>query len=169
MDVYEAIAKRYSVRAYADEPVAEDVLRRILDAGRVAPTGRNAQQWRFLVVRDAERRKALAEHSMDWAADAPVLLAVVSTEPGRVMHCGVPAAPVDCAIAIDHMTLAAVAEGLGTCWVGHFEQESCKRILHVPDEMQIIELLTLGRPADTPTDMPRKPFDEVVRFEIFDA
>ena len=102
-------------------------------------------------------------------AQAPVVLAVVDTGGGHVMFCGVPAGPVDCAIAIDHMTLAAVAEGIGSCWIGHFSQDACKSILNVPDEHTIIEMLPLGYPAAaSEAAKKRKPLDEVVAHETFD-
>ncbi|MBS3821737.1 MAG: nitroreductase [Planctomycetes bacterium] len=169
MDIYEAIEKRYSVRDYAPKDVDDDKLRRVLDAGRTAPSARNLQQWKFVVVRDAGLRKELAHLSdQPWMASAPVIVAVVSTKPHRIMHCNVPAAPVDCAIAITHMTLAATAEGLGTCWIGHFNQHPCKQLLGVPEQMQIIEMLTVGHAAgDAKVDKPRKEFDEVVCVDRF--
>jgi nitroreductase len=77
---------------------------------------------------------------------------------------------VDCAIAIDHMTLAAVAEGLGTCWIGHFDQDACRKVLGVPASAVIIELLPLGYPApgaEAPKTKPRKPMNQVVCYERF--
>lgn len=167
MDVYDAIKNRCSVRSYKPQAVEAEKLRRILEAGRLAPSGRNLQLWKFVVVQDAERRQELARVSdQPWMATAPVIIAVVSTEPHRIMHCNVPAAPVDCAIPIDHMTLAATAEGLGTCWIGHFNQHPCKQLLGVPEQMQIIEMLALGYAADEPAaEKDRKPFDEVVCYE----
>jgi nitroreductase len=168
MELYEAIRKRYSVRAYQDRDVEQDKLRRVLDAGRLAPSARNRQERKFVVVRQDERRRALARAAdQPWIAQAPVLVAVVGTTPDYVMHCGVPADPVDCAIAIDHMTLAAVAEGLGTCWLGHFDQDACRRLLSVPPDATIIELLTVGYPVGEPSPKRRKEFDEVVRQETF--
>lgn len=170
MDLFEAIEKRYSVRSFKDEPVAEGKLRRVLDAGRAAPSARNLQQWKFVVVRDADRRAKLAEAAeQPWVKAAPVLIALVSTEPDRNMFCDVPAGPVDCAIAGDHMTLAAVAEGLGACWIGHFKQDACKEILSVPASAKIVEFLALGVPADSPRPKHRKAFDEVVCFESYEA
>jgi len=168
MDLHEVLENRYSVRKYEDRPVEDDRLRRVLNAGRMAPSGRNLQQWKFVVVRDAERRQALAEAAeQPWIAHAPVIVAVVSTEPERMMFCKIPAGPVDCAIAIDHMTLAAVAEGLGTCWLGHFDQDACCNLLDVPPSAKIIEMLALGYPADTPPPKKRKALDEVVCWETY--
>lgn len=168
MNVWDAIQRRYSVRSYLDKPVEDDKLKRVLDAGRIAPSGRNLQNWKFVVVRDAATRASIAEVSdQPFIAEAPVLVAVVSTEPNRVMYCGINAAPVDCAIAIDHMTLMATAEGLGTCWIGHFDQDKCRQILRVPDSAKIIEMLLIGYAADKPNTKRRKPASKVVCWETY--
>lgn len=168
MDVYEAINQRHSVRAYHDRAVEEDKLNRILDAGRVAPSAHNRQEWKFVVVRDVELRGQLASAAeQDWLAGVPVIIAVVGLEPEKTMLCDIPTDPVDCAIAIDHMTLAAVAEGLGTCWIGHFDQDACCTLLDVPPTAKIVEMLTLGYPADKPKAKPRKSLQEIVSYEKF--
>jgi len=168
MDVYEAIRKRFSVRSYEDRPVEAQTLQRILDAGRLAPSGRNSQPWKFVVVQEAQRRQALAEAcDQPFVAAAPVVIAVVGLSPDAVMHCGIPGDPVNCAIAIDHMTLAATAEGLGTCWIGHFDQDACRKLLNVPDSAKIVEMLLLGHPAASPPAKKRKEPDEVICYETF--
>lgn len=168
MDLYEAIENRYSVRSYEAGPVAPEKLERVLSAARLAPSARNLQDWKLVVVQDASIRKQLAEAAeQPFVGQAPVVLAMVCLEPDRTMHCGVPAGPVDCAIAIDHMTLAAVAEGLGTCWIGHFDQDACRRILRVPPSAQIIEMLALGRPAAQAGTKKRKALDELICHDQF--
>lgn len=170
MEVYEAIHKRFSVRAYEDKPVEQDKLMRVLDAARLAPSANNRQVRKIIVVRDAEFRAKLAELSeQPFVGQAPVILVIVTSEPDRIMSCEVPGAPVDCAIAIDHMTLAAVAEGLGTCWVGHFNQEECKKLLEIPADHQIIELLPMGYPAVNQPPQTRKNIEEVICWDTFRA
>ena len=168
MDLYEAIDKRFSVRAYLDKPVEEDKLRRVLEAGRNSPSARNRQARRIVVVRDEKVRAAVVKAAeQEWMSSAPVLLAVVGLTPNDTMHCDVPTDPVDCAIAIDHMTLAAVAEGLGTCWVGHFRQAACREALKVPPTAKIIELVALGYPAVQQPARKREPLEKVVSFDKF--
>ncbi len=168
MDVYDAIRQRRSVRKYEDRAIPEDVLKRVLEAGILAPTGRNTQEWRFVVVRDPDTRKRLAEAAeQKFVAEAKVVVAVVSLDPVREMFCGIQAGPVDCAIVIDHMTLAAVAEGLGSCWIGHFDQDSSREILGIPAPAKIIEMLVLGYPGDTPGEKKRKTLDELTCWEKF--
>ena len=169
MNVMEAIQTRRSVRAYADRPVPEDVLRRILAAARLAPSGNNRQPWRFVVVTEPDRRAdlAAAARNQGFVAEAPVVIAGVGLTPDRSMSCGVPGDPVDVAIALDHLSLAAVAEGLGTCWIGAFDQDRVRALLGVPETAKVIELMTLGYPADRPREKPRHPFETVVCRERF--
>ena len=168
MDVYEAIEKRGSIRSYEDRPPEADKLQRVLNAARLAPSARNLQDWKIVVARDAGVRARLGEAAgQAFVAQAPVVLAMVSMDPKRTMHCGMPAGPIDCAIAIDHMTLAAVAEGLGTCWIGHFDQDACCEVLSVPAPAKIVEMLTLGYPATAPGAKTRKTLDEIVSYDRF--
>ena len=174
MELFEAIQKRCSVRKYESRDIEQDKLRRVLEAGIAAPTASNRQELKFVVVSDPAVRAKLAEASeQEWMESASVIIAVVGLTPDRVMFCDVASDPVDCAIAIDHMTLAAVAQGLGTCWIGHFKQADCKKILAVPEDAKIVEMLTMGYPAKKPATEPpkekkRKSFDELVSSDRFE-
>jgi len=169
MDVMEAIRERRSVRSYRKDPVPDEKLKKILEAARLAPSARNSQNWKFVVVRDAARRKELAKAAADqyFVGEAPVVIAAVALQPKYVMRCEVPAYAVDLAIAVDHMTLVAVEEGLGTCWIGAFYQDEVKRILNIPRRYKVVALLPLGFPADTPGEKYRKPLNEIVCYEVF--
>jgi len=167
MNVHDAIRNRYSVRAYQDRPVEQDKLLAVLEAARLAPSGSNRQPWKFVVARDARTRQALmaACGGQKFVGQAPVVIAAVGIMPDRIMKCQVPGDPVDVAIAIDHMTLAAVELGLGTCWVGAFDQDAVRRALGIPDSAKVIEVLALGYPADAPRPKARKAMDEIVCWE----
>lgn len=169
MNVYEAIRARRSVRRYKPDPVSEEALGRILEAVRQAPSGNNRQPWKFVVVRDPQTRRELsaAARNQRFVAEAPVVIAAVGQDPERIMACGVPGDPVNLAIALDHLALAAVEEGLGTCWIGAFLQDPVRRILGVPDDRTVIELMTLGHPDDEPREKIRKPLDEIVCYERY--
>ena len=169
MEVKEAIEKRKSIRDYKDTPVPEDKLLRVLEAARLAPSGGNRQQWKFVVVRDADKRQRLsrAANGQAQVARAPVVIAGVSTAPENMMMCKVPGYPVDLAIAIDHMTLAAVEEGLGTCWIGAFSQDEARNILGIPESCLIVNLLTLGYPNDEGRPKTRKSLDEIVCYDTY--
>ena len=169
MELYEVINKRYSVRKYKDKPVEQDKLERILGAARLAPSGSNRQPWKFIVVRDADLRRKLVPACRDQAfvGTAAAVIAGVGLMPDRKMSCDVPGDPVDLAIAMEHIALAAAAEGLGTCWIGAFHQDKVRELLGVPAEHKVIELMALGYPADQPRPKDRKPLDEIVCYDRF--
>lgn len=169
MEVFEAIKTRRSVRRYKSEPVPEKPLNKILEAARLAPSAHNSQDYKFIVVKDSEKRKELAEAAagQSFVGEAPVVIVAVSLDPEHIMSCGVPAYSVDLAIAVDHMTLAAAAENLGTCWVGAFSQERVKEILEIPDQYKVVVLLPLGFPADQPGSKMRKNIEEIICYEKF--
>jgi nitroreductase len=168
MDLFEAICTRKSVRTWQARPVEPEKLRRVLEAVRLAPSARNEQEWRFVVVTDREKRERLAHEASSerFMAGAPVIIAACAQTDGRIMRCGQQAYPIDVAIAIDHLTLAAVAEGLGTCWIGAFDPAEVRKILAIPDAVEVVVLLPLGYPVDPkPVRKSRLPYDTIVRFE----
>ncbi len=169
MNVHEAIEARRSVRAYKDKPVPQEVLNRILEAARLAPSGNNHQSRKFVVVTDRNIREKLAQaaNNQSFIATAPVVIAAVGLNPQKMMSCGIPGDPVDVAIAVDHMTLAAVEEGLGTCWIGAFSQEKVCGLLNIPAPYKVIELLALGYPADTARQKSRKSLEALVCYQQF--
>jgi nitroreductase len=169
MEVREAIEKRNSIRSYQDKAVPEEKLRRVLEAARLAPSGRNCQDWKFIIVRDDVKRQELGRLSggQYHVHTAPVIIAAVATDPEELMPCGIQASPVNLAIAIDHMTLAAMEEGLGTCWIGAFAQEEVKKALGVPRGMSIISLLTLGFPAEAGRPKSRKKLEDIICYDTY--
>ncbi len=169
MNIYEAINQRRSVRTYKNKPIPENVLNRILDAARLAPSAKNRQQFKLIVVKDAQTRKKLVEvaNNQQFVGEASVIIAAVGLTPNDKMRCDVPTDPIDVAIAIDHITLAAVEEGLGTCWIGSFFQDKARQLLGIPSSYKVIELLTLGYPADSPRPKSRKSLEEIICYEKF--
>ena len=168
MTVSETIRKRFSVRSYLDKAVEEDKLQRVLAAAQMAPSGNNSQPWKFVVVRDPQLRERLAEAAagQKFVAQAPVVIVACATKPAAIMMCDVPAYAVNVAIAIDHMTLQAVEEGLGTCWIGAFSQQAVKDVLGIPEDAKVVELLPLGYPATQPPESKsRKALEEIVVYD----
>lgn len=165
MDVYEAIRRRKSVRAWADRPVEEEKLRRVMEAARAAPSARNLQEWKFVVVTDPDLRRQLvgAARGQTFVGEAPVVIAGCAVESANLMACGQYSYPIDLAIAMDHLSLAAVAEGLGTCWIGAFSEDEVRKVLGIPKDVRVVELMPLGYPADpAPKPKNRKPYDQVL-------
>jgi len=170
MEVFEAIQKRKSVRAYEDRPIPEDVLMKILEAGRIAPSAANRQPWHFVVVRDPERRKALT--SGRWAKflkDTPVVIVGCGDKTKSPRWFAV-----DVTIALENIVLAATAEGVGTCWIGSFEEEEIKKVVKAPAEFQVVAMLAMGYPRKSleivsklAGSRNRNPIEEIVSYEEF--
>jgi nitroreductase len=168
MNLESLIRSRVSVRGYRPDPVPDETLRRVLELARMAPSACNRQPWTIIVVRDPARRRALAEaYPREWFAAAPVQLALC-VEPGAAWvrpQDGWNSAYVDGAILMDHLTLSAADEGLGTCWIAAFDPPVARRALGLPEGVEILALTPLGRPADAGHPRTRKPLEEIVRHE----
>jgi len=173
MEFYEAVMTRRSVRSYKPDPVPEDALNRILEAVRMAPSGSNRQPWKFIVVTDSEKRRRLMEicGNQRFVGEAPVAIGGCGKDVkyNRGGYMGDKAFLVDVSIAFTHLILAARAEGLGTCWIGDFENRKVKELFDVPDDFDVVAVTPLGYPdgdAFKETDT-RKPFEDVVSKDKF--
>ena len=168
MKIIEEIVARRSIREYAPGPVEKEKLERILEAGRLAPTARNQQDWRILIVSEtALKDRLIAEASphQSFLKGAPLILAACALNPDYIMRCGHAAFLIDLAIVLEHMALQAVREGLGTCWIGSFDESKAKEVLGVPAPVRIVELMSLGYPARLPDARERKPAGDLFRWE----
>jgi len=168
MNVIDAIKKRNSVRNFVDKPIEEKKLRDVLEAGRVAPSAKNRQEWRFIVVKDREVRRKIVEAAkgQSFVGEAPVIIVACAIDDGYVMTCGQLSYPIDVAIALDHISLAAVELGLGTCWIGAFYEDKIKEILGIPNGVRVVDLMPIGYPAiQTVKEKNRLPYNEIVKDE----
>jgi len=168
MDVLDAIRTRKSVRNYLNQTVEEDKLLAILEAGRLAPSASNRQEWRFIIVRNQEVKKKLAKAATNqsFVAEASIVIVACAETDEHVMRCGQMCYPIDVAIALDHMTLAAVELGLGTCWIGAFYENEVKQILGIPAEIKVVALMPLGYPIDSSTtNKIRLSLNQIVKFD----
>lgn len=145
MDVFEAVQRRRSIRAYDPKPVPEDVLEKILESARLAPSARNLQPWHFIVVKDARKREKISE--------GRIFAGFLKESPVVIVGCGdQKASPkwytVDVTIAMQNMVLTATSEGLGTCWIGDFNENQVKETLKIPENLRVVALLALGYPRE---------------------
>jgi nitroreductase len=168
MDLYDVIRTRRSVRAYRPDPIPEEVLMRVLDAARIAPSGSNRQPTRLIAVTDDETKNKLVPvcHDQAFVASAPVLVVACGRDIkyNRGEWMGRCAMIVDVTIAVDHLTLAARAEGLGTCWIGSFSNAKLKEFFKLPEDVDVVALTPLGYPQGDPFSDPegRIPMEEFV-------
>jgi len=169
MTFSELIRRRYSVRAYRPDPVPDELLMQVLEAGRLAPTAANRQPFRVLVIhtagREAEMRRV---YHREWFTQAPLVLcvcAVAGEAWTRTRFDGKSYAEVDAAIVMDHLVLAAADLGLGTCWVAAFDPAAAREVLGLPEHVEPVAFTPLGYPADQPAPKERKPLADLVRYE----
>jgi nitroreductase len=169
MDVFEAVSKRRSIRKYKDTPVEDEKLQDILEVARIAPSAANRQEWKFIVVKNKETREKLvgAANGQAFVGEAPVTIVACSTESERVMPCGQYAYTVDISIAVSFMILEATELGLGTCWLGAFDEEKVRNILNIPERIRVPAMFTVGYADESPHQRPRKHLDEIVSSEKY--
>lgn len=167
MEVLDAIQKRFSVRKYLDTPVPADILGRVMEAARLAPSAGNGQEWRFILVTDAHKRRRLVDAAQGqmFLAQAPIVIVACALTDERIMACGQPAYVIDVAIALEHIALQAAAEGLGTCWIGAFDEDSARQVVGAPDDVRVVQLMPLGFPMVEAGVKNRKDISEIVMYD----
>jgi len=172
MEILEAIRTRRSIRKYKSTPIPEELLKEVLSAARLAPSGVNAQPWKLIVVTDEDTKRKLIQacNGQKFIAEAPVI----------IVGCGFPddayatiggymnGYVMDVTIAMDHLILTAASVGLGTCWIGAFKEEKVKEVLGVPPDVKIVALTPLGYPDEAPAKRTRKDLAELVCYDKFE-
>ncbi len=168
MDFFELIEARYSVRVYKPDPVEGHKLNRILEAARLAPTAANRQPFQILTIGTAGREEALGRiYGRDWFFAAPLVICVCGIEADAWIrsHDDKCYIDVDAAIVMDHIVLAATAQGLGTCWIAAFDPDAARDLLQLPTGVEPIIFTPLGYPDDEPSTKRRKSLSELVRYD----
>jgi nitroreductase len=149
-----------------DKPIEQEKISQVLEAARLAPSAKNLQDWRFVVVTDKEKKHKLAEAANNQTfiekAGAIIVACSVSRE---VMRCGQAVGPIDVAIALEHICLQAAQLGLATCWIGSFYPDKVRPIVGIPQDVAIIELMALGYPADKQKEQKRESMERIVCYE----
>ena len=166
MDVLESFSQRFSCRNYLPDPVASELLMKLVDAGRLAPSSRGKQPWEFLVITSVTTLRELGKiiEPSPFVAKAAATIAVFCRADTR---CAVE----DGAAATENILLAATALGLGTCWIAGHQKEyqaAVERLLRCPAQLKLISLVSVGYPAETcPENRKRRALDEVLHWQGF--
>ena len=167
MELMDVIRKRRSVRRYKPDPVPEEEIKYILESARLAPSWANKQCWRFVVVTDQAVKDAVGAAGNRWIAKAPVII-VACADPTDV---GVKGDQhyylVDIGIAMEHLVLAAAERGLGTCWIGWFNEAKVREALGIPENIRVVASTPLGYPNEEPADRGRKSLEEISSYNKF--
>jgi len=169
--------KRCSTRKYTRNPVGREILDRCLEAARLAPSACNSQPWSFVVADCEPIRGRLGQAAFSgiyssnaFAAMAPVLIVVVAGRSSSLATLGgwmrsVPYSLIDIGIACEHLVLQAAAEGVGTCWLGWFNEAAVRKVLDLPRAAHAPIVISMGYPADEGArEKRRKPLDEIRRY-----
>lgn len=177
MELFDAIRSYRACGSFQTQPIPPEKLKRVMGAARLAPSQHNLQPWRFVVIQDHERKRLLAQASSRGKiiAEAPAVVVAFAVEEDIPVTIGgyISAYPLDVAVAVDHLRLAATAEGLGTNWIIEFNEEKVRSVLHVPEGIHPIAVVPIGFPADgnghsKPSDAEgRKSPDEVIAYDQF--
>lgn len=161
MSLLDVIFRRRSVRRYKSEPVPDEASKNILEAGRLAPSSDNAQPWHFVVVTDPEIKLELSKG---------IWRSFIKDSAFTIVGCGEKRdkwSTVDVAIALENMVLAAEAQGVGSCWIGAFEEDEVKELLGIPDDLRVVALVSFGYPAEKPRTHGKKSLKEIVHYNKF--
>jgi len=164
MDFYDVIKQRRSVRSFRSTAVEEEKLQRILEAAQAAPSAANQQPVHFYVIQAPQLKGRMREvYNQQWFVDAPVIVCACA-RPAQAWQRrdGKNYADVDLTIAMDHLILAATAEGLGTCWIGAFKPKVLREILDLPDDLEPVALTPVGYADRQPQATPRRPLEDLV-------
>lgn len=163
------IKTRRSVRRFDGTKIPGECMQQILEAGRWAPSGANAQPWRFIVITEKEKLKSIAERcyykvfkSRHVGEAGAVVVICADPDAGSQTY------NLDAAIAGTNMTLMATSLGIGSCWIGAFEEQNLKNMLHIPDKLKIIALIAFGHEIGKASVPPRLPFSSIVHYETYD-
>jgi nitroreductase len=167
MEILPEINNRASVRDFTDEPLTKAQIERILEAGRLAPSAKNRQAWRFVVIKDGPTRKQLenASFGQEYVGKAPVCVALCTTNIEYKMPNGQLSYPIDLGIAASFMMLQAEHEKLGSCVITTFNENDVKSLLSIPYSMRVVMLLLVGHPASRRERDQRLPMSRIVSYE----
>jgi nitroreductase len=179
MELMTVIKERKSVRTFLKDPIPDALIREVLEAASLAPSWANTQVWRFIIVKDGETKRRLAETltaknpCRQAIVDAPVTICLAALRGASGIYKGVPATDkgdwfmYDAGIAMEHVVLAAWNLGLGTCHVGAFDARKAEEILCVPEGYSIVSLTPVGHFITTPQKTPRKALKEIAYLDNF--
>lgn len=173
MKLDEAFKKRRSIRKYSDKKVPMHLIHDILEEAKLAPSAGNTQNWRFVVVTDAEKKKAIAKASLKqtWMTTAPVFIVVCNDSPRLVELYGKNGkffSIQNCAAVTSYILLSATAKGLGSCWVGVFDYKELQKLLDIPEDVYPDAVITLGY-SDEPKSLEhlRNEVEDVTYFNAW--
>jgi len=164
MSLVDVVLSRRSIRRYEKKEIPKDVLDKIFEAGRQAPSAANKQPWHFIVLNDSEVKKELSKGLFNrFINDATVTVVGCAHKDLIAGKWSI----ISTTIALQNMVIAAWALGVGSCWVGDFNEEKVKKLLNIPESWNVVALVSFGYPAEKPHPGKKKSIEEIVSFNKF--
>lgn len=162
MEVFDAIKNRKSIRKYKPEKISKEKIDILIEAGRLAPTAANKQNFKLIIVdnEDIKKRLIVACNNQKFVGTASHVIAG-TTDPDWKWN------QVDLAIVFEHIVLEAFELGFGTCWIGAFNEKEVKKILEIPANIKVVALLAIGFPDETPEQSSRKMVEDIVSYNKY--
>jgi nitroreductase len=163
MKCIEQILSRRSIRKFKKKPVSEEVLNNILEAGRRAPSATNKQPWHFVIARDQKAKEACSFGGFNrFTRDASFVVVGFYKQSEVIIE---KLSLMDVTIALQNMVVAAWVQGVGSCWMGAFDERKLKDTLNLPADSRIVGAVAFGIPDENPSQPAKKPLNEIVHFD----
>ena len=163
MNDVEKMLTRKSIRKYKKEPISEKVLRNILEAGRRSPSATNIQPWHFVLIREQKAKEACSLGGFNrFTGDADFIVVGLYKPSEVIME---PFSLMDVTIALQNMVTSAWLQGVGSCWIGAWNDAKLRDTLNLPADSKIVGLVTFGIPDENPTLPPKKALNEIIHFD----
>lgn len=169
MTILETIRSRGSIRRYKETSISKDKLTKILESARLAQSAANRQPWQFIVITEPSIKESLipASGNQRFVGKAAIVIACLANPKESATVGPFDGFLIDLAIAIENMVLTAWELGIGSCWIGAFNEEEIRKLLDIPDDLRVVSLLTLGYPDQKSQSKYRKSILEIVHYEKF--
>jgi len=163
MNCIERVLNRRSIRKFKNEPVSEEVMNNILEAGRRSPSATNKQPWHFVIARDHKEKEACSFRGFNrFATDASFVAVGLYKQSEVIIE---KLSLMDVTIALQNMVVAAWVQGVGSCWMGAFDEKKLKDTLNLPVDSRIVGAVAFGIPDENPSQPAKKPLSEIIHFD----
>ena len=163
MNCVEEILNRRSIRKFTNDRISDEVINTILEAGRLAPTATNQQPWHFVIAREPQQKEAFSYAGFNtFSHDADFIILGLYKKSEVIIE---KLSLIDVTIALQNMVVAATVQGIGSCWMGAFDENKLRNALELPADTRIVGAIAFGFPAENPKQPPKKALDEILQFD----
>jgi len=169
MDFMDVIRNRRSIRKFRADGITHEDLNEILEAIHLAPSANNLQPWKFILVKNEKKKRLIAQacSGQEFIGEAPIIVVACAVGRGGYIGKYMESWPIDIAIAMTHLILSAWNKGLGTCWIGDFDEDKMRDICNIPVQVRVAAITPLGYPVKPPQPTSRRPMERIICQESY--